>query len=504
MVKRKACKSPVSSHDLAKVKFRPGKFIIVNTTKTYPLKDINLEMASTSKLPENPTSESVDNTPADRVNTNPEIIEIDEENSNPTKDTQWKIMNTGQKPRSLKMLLTKYSVPLNNTFEVLAENSSTNMETNENQPQATKTPEQAVNGKIKRRPPPIVLHSKVAKHKEFCKEIDNEIKQGYHIKYTKHNTNIFIHDVNEYKKYLEQMDKDEIDYHTYSLKTEKHHSFIIRGLDKTVESDDVKTALVEKLGEKIINVFKMKNTNGLFMVVTQSSLKVHQLNNIMRYVCHTRVTWERQIKKNRIVQCHRCQQWGHATSNCRCTPKCVKCAGDHWSRECVSVNKEDPTTAVHIKCANCNGNHLAMSKECPVYLNKLDSFEKQRDDDMNKQARRQPPPNKFIPASVPENAWHKKRAPPSSLLRSYAAQPSTSTEKPTMANNNTGNDFNQLVSEFNVLNSLIDINHMIFLVRSLNSTLKTCTDDMGKFIAFKNFCQTNFGTGKTLTAPCYP
>lgn len=492
MVRQQPC-TRASNADLAKIKFKPGKFKVIKTAKTITIPKL--------------VPSEMDTTQLTALNESSVMSEPSSSGTNGNKNTH---DNGG-----IKKFLTQYNVETTNSFEALTNQNAQEMDL-DTQPSGAKrstvTNSQTLDrNKTKtKRPPPIVLHSKVNHHGKFCKEIDNDIKKGYHIKYTKNNTNVFIHDHDEFSQYLEQINEQNVEYHTYSTKYEKHHAFVIRGLDKSVETSDVKLSLTEMLGEKIINVYQMKNTNGLFLIITDSSLKVQYLNHNCRYVCHTRIFWERQQNKKRITQCRRCQMWGHATTNCRANPKCVKCSKDHWSRECTLVKKEDASSSIFIKCANCSGPHLAMSTECPAYLSKLESIERQREMEGNSQ-RIIPRRTQFIPAPIPENAWKRNRtgknqnvAPPSTPTTSEQARRNTNkqdnVEMPDLGDNN----FTSLVSEFNELNSLVDLNYMISLVRKLNSTLKNCKNDLEKFITVNNFCKHNFGAENSSTTQCLP
>jgi hypothetical protein len=62
-------------------------------------------------------------------------------------------------------------------------------------------------------------------------------------------------------------------------------------------------------------------------------------------------------------QCFNCQKFGHSTPYCtQRVPTCIRCNGKHKHNECTAQTQ-------NYKCANCNGNHAAYSKACPV-LNK--------------------------------------------------------------------------------------------------------------------------------------
>ena len=62
------------------------------------------------------------------------------------------------------------------------------------------------------------------------------------------------------------------------------------------------------------------------------------------------------------MQCFRCQRFGHKAQGCNLQAKCVKCAGDHNTRECI----KDPISPA--TCSNCNGAHPENYCQCPKYV----------------------------------------------------------------------------------------------------------------------------------------
>ena len=61
----------------------------------------------------------------------------------------------------------------------------------------------------------------------------------------------------------------------------------------------------------------------------------------------------------RIDRCFHYQQFGHKAANCSSESKRYKCGENHeYNRGCASA----------VKCANCNGQHMAGSPECPVKI----------------------------------------------------------------------------------------------------------------------------------------
>jgi hypothetical protein len=105
-------------------------------------------------------------------------------------------------------------------------------------------------------------------------------------------------------------------------------------------------------------------------VITDRLTTLGDLQTKARKIDGIIVRWEKLKGKTQIIQCHRCQKWGHAAANCNAAIKCLKCGDDHATSEC-SIKKEDATTHNKIKCANCAGSHLANITDCRVYLDQV-------------------------------------------------------------------------------------------------------------------------------------
>ena len=74
-----------------------------------------------------------------------------------------------------------------------------------------------------------------------------------------------------------------------------------------------------------------------------------------------KITIEAPRKNNQIVQCTRCQTYGHTKSYCSRPYVCVKCGGDHNTTLCTKTHSTPAT------CALCGGDHPASYKGCIVY-----------------------------------------------------------------------------------------------------------------------------------------
>lgn len=472
-------------NDLSKIRFKPGKYgvikSILTTTPTITSTMIN------GTFPAGQCSSGVaDN----HIN----IDDIDDNNG--------KLVSNFSSIKKLfhnPIKKTQYQVPTSNKFGVLAENVVENDETMETTTNPHELPEDnndstihLQSNKKPAKPPPIVIHHKTEKSRELVNLLKPEIKKGFEIKYTKNNTNLYIQDTEEYNKILPQIKllaDDEFQFHTYTQKSEKTHAFVLKGLDVGTDTEYLREEFRNQNKIQVIEIYKMKNTNSLFLIVTDNSITEKYLNKNLKVICHTRITWSRHENHKQITQCRRCQQWGHSTSNCSAKVTCLKCSLSHWSRDCTLVKKEDESTHKNIKCPNCEGKHLAFSQECPVYLRRIELLNKSK----AKRAEIHNTKSQFIPAPIPiRNPWtrsYTNQQPHHTIPEQHTqlSIPQTNQHQP-----DTSNNLNTLMAEFNTLNSLIDLTHMLTLVRELNSKLKNCRNLQDQFMTFAEFCKEKF------------
>ncbi|GFY47291.1 nucleic-acid-binding protein from transposon X-element [Trichonephila inaurata madagascariensis] len=80
--------------------------------------------------------------------------------------------------------------------------------------------------------------------------------------------------------------------------------------------------------------------------------KITELNNM-------KIKVEVLRKKYGPPQCYRCQGFFHSSKYCTRAPRCVKCAGDHLTKDCRKTIDEPP------KCCHCDEDHPASCLQCP-------------------------------------------------------------------------------------------------------------------------------------------
>lgn len=111
------------------------------------------------------------------------------------------------------------------------------------------------------------------------------------------------------------------------------------------------------------------------MIVTSSAITL----KFLRHLMFIKVEIEERHNAKRTIQCHRCQAWGNATSNCYRPHRCLKCAGTHPTHTCLKPRTKPA------KCVTSGKDHPANATICPVYQSKI----AQRDDHLpSRQQRR--------------------------------------------------------------------------------------------------------------------
>lgn len=78
---------------------------------------------------------------------------------------------------------------------------------------------------------------------------------------------------------------------------------------------------------------KSGNLAPLFMVNVLPRANFEEIYQI-RQIRYISVKIEAFNSRQRVKQCYRCQGFGHASEECNCTPKCVKCSEQHLTTAC--------------------------------------------------------------------------------------------------------------------------------------------------------------------------
>jgi hypothetical protein len=217
------------------------------------------------------------------------------------------------------------------------------------------------------KPPPIYVYN-VTNYCDMVKYITAILEEEqYYCKALPNETvKINVHSPDSYRGLIKRPQEDKIIHHTYQIREERAYRVVIRHLHHSFPPHEIQAEL-ETLGHKIRNVLNIRHR------VTKEPLPLYfvdlepQDNNKSIYdlqlLCNMKIVVEPPRKKNHIVQCTRCQSYGHTKTYCSRPFACVKCGGEHKTSLCT----KDP--AAPGTCALCGGDHPASYKGCTIYKN---------------------------------------------------------------------------------------------------------------------------------------
>lgn len=245
--------------------------------------------------------------------------------------------------------VSKYGIPTQNRFDIL-QNEDTDQIEKEYIP----------------KPEPIFITGVL--DIKALKEILNKLVEAnlYTLKTLKsgHVIKLMPNDIATYKIIRENFTSNNIAHYTYQLKSERAYRAVLRGLHSTEDTNVTKEELKSQghVVRQIVNVFHKitKKPLPLFFVDLEPKSNNKDIFQV-KYLNQMRVTFEAPYKKKEIIQCKRCQRFGHSKNQC-CRPhRCVKCGGDHPTNSCSKTPETEPT------CANCQEKHPANYKGCIKY-----------------------------------------------------------------------------------------------------------------------------------------
>ncbi|BFG03103.1 nucleic-acid-binding protein from mobile element jockey-like [Drosophila madeirensis] len=150
------------------------------------------------------------------------------------------------------------------------------------------------------------------------------------------------------KKYLDETGKR---YQTFQPRDERPYRVVIKGLHYSTEIEDIKAALrsqghVARDVRNLVNKSKKQRYCIFFVNLKPASNNKEAFN--IKTICHSVVTVEPPLKFDDVVQCYRCQRFGHTKRYCRLEERCVKCGGDHASNTC-DKGKNDPALCLFLQ-----------------------------------------------------------------------------------------------------------------------------------------------------------
>lgn len=269
-------------------------------------------------------------------------------NKNSWQDVKQKVRQTKRRKIAAP---NNHNITLSNRFSQLTEEeaATSNKQANNKNP----------------KPPPIFVYG-VINFQEMIKKLSEivEIEQ-YTTKTLADNTiKINCNLPDTYRKIIHYMRENDVVHHTYQLKEDRAYRVVIKNLHYSTDIKEIEEE-ISKLGHKIRNILNIKRRAtkeplNMFFVDLEpadNNKHIYQVYKINNQV----IVIEPPKKINGIVQCMRCQQYGHTKTYCNKPFVCVRCGGSHSTANC---KKDKDTPAI---CALCGGNHTANYRGCEFY-----------------------------------------------------------------------------------------------------------------------------------------
>lgn len=169
-------------------------------------------------------------------------------------------------------------------------------------------------------------------------------------------------------KLITLLKEKKFEFHSYAEKNEKPRFFMLKGLSG-FNDKQVKALITKNLKGYPARILRFTNSDdedipSVFRVsFSNRAVSLDMLQTKYSTLGCIEVDWQKYIKTEfKILQCYRCQGFGHLSTRCNYAYKCVKCAGDHGPANCRRDGKDSKSVA--LKCANCDGDHAATYREC--------------------------------------------------------------------------------------------------------------------------------------------
>ena len=180
------------------------------------------------------------------------------------------------------------------------------------------------------------------------------------------NLKIITNDSDAYRKVIKHLKYKQFEHHTYQAREDRAFRIVIRYLHPSTPITDIGIAITE-IGYSVRNVSNVlhktsKQPLPLFFVdldPAEINKEIFHLKSLL----HTKIVIEEPHKRRELIQCTKCQDYGHSKSYCAHPPRCVRCVGHHLTSACTQSKDQPPT------CTLCGGNHTANYRGCSMHKN---------------------------------------------------------------------------------------------------------------------------------------
>lgn len=218
---------------------------------------------------------------------------------------------------------------------------------------------------IEAKPPPIFIND-VENIAPLLALLLSVAPEGYDVKIiSSKNVKIASKTKIAYSAIINALTEKNTKFHTFQLKENRAFRVVLRHVHHSTDTDEIKKEL-QLLGHSVRNIHVViqrttKLPLPMFYIDLEPSPNNKDVYSIELFM-HLRVKIEPPRQKREIVQCTKCQRYGHTKRFCFNNARCVKCVGNHSTESCMRDKSDE-----RVQCVLCSGNHPANYRGCEIY-----------------------------------------------------------------------------------------------------------------------------------------
>jgi hypothetical protein len=234
-----------------------------------------------------------------------------------------------------------------------------------NEARSSKDTPDSLQAEVVPKPPPIFIYG-IKDIQPLTKQLNITAGNGYFMKILP-NDQVKVQPKSPecFSSIIKVLAEKEFDFHTFQLKHERSYRVVLKNMHPTADTKEI-------IAELLLSNHDVRNIHNIREKTTKKPLSMFFIdlapkdNNKDIYniqiLLRCRVSFEPPHQKKEVPQCYRCQRYGHTYKYCYHSPRCVKCAGDHATKDCLRKEK-----STEVKCVLCGANHPANYKGCTFY-----------------------------------------------------------------------------------------------------------------------------------------
>lgn len=221
-----------------------------------------------------------------------------------------------------------HGIPTDNPFEMLADEIN---RLDDQDPEQEQVPPA---GKKVRCPPIYVYNTNVCDINSIATALALN-KDEYLQRVSRGVIQLTVKNQNSFNSFVAHLKEKDVRFYTHRMPDETPTRFVLSGLPVFTVPEvitELKNINIVPTNVKQLNATTSGDSALYIVEFKRGTCKLQDLRKI-RSLFNVIVNWRPYSKKvTDIVQCFRCQQFGHGMSHCHLQPKCVKCGELHLTK----------------------------------------------------------------------------------------------------------------------------------------------------------------------------